>query len=92
MSEPIERFKLLMQLEDIKAPWLESQTGIDRQRWANVKNGKAKMLATEVQALSAIWPEYAYWLTTGEELPQAGQISPITKKAHEASKTPQKAG
>jgi len=73
-------------------PWLEGKTGIIKKRWASVKSGHAEMRAKEIQALSVIWPEYAYWLATGEELPEAGQISPMTKKAHELSKTAPRAG
>jgi hypothetical protein len=40
------------------------------------------MLASEIQALAKIWPEYSLWLATGEELPEAGQISPLTKMVH----------
>ncbi len=73
-------------------PWLGSVTGIDKKRWSNVKDGNAKMLAAEVQALGDVWPEYAYWLATGQELPEAGQVSPMTKKAHEVSQTAPRAG
>ena len=92
MNEPSERLRLLMDAEKVSAPWLERETGIDKYRWGNVKNGKAKMLVTEIQELSKVWPEYAYWLATGQELPEAGQISPMTKKAHELSKTAPRAG
>ena len=39
------------------------------------------MRASEIEALAKLWPEYAYWLTTGKEIPEVGQISPMTKKA-----------
>jgi hypothetical protein len=86
-NEPSERLRLLMDVEQVSAPWLERETGIDKYRWGNVKNGKAKMLVTEIQLLSKIWPEYAYWLATGLELPEAGQISPLTKRAQQTLKT-----
>jgi len=35
----------------------------------------------EIEGLISVWPEYAYWLVTGLELPESGQISPLTKKA-----------
>jgi len=92
MSEPIDRFKALIQIEQVKMPWLEEQTGISKSRWSNVRDGKAKMLASEIQALASIWPEYALWLTTGNELPDAGQVSPMTKQAHALSKTVPAAG
>lgn len=48
------------------------------------------MKASEVEALTTVWPEYAYWLATGHELPETGQISPMTKKSAELSPQPQK--
>jgi aspartate carbamoyltransferase regulatory subunit len=80
MPEPAERFKLLVQMEKVKLPWLESKTGIDKKRWANVKSENSEMRAKELQALSLVWPEYSVWLISGEEIPEVGQISPLTKK------------
>lgn len=90
--DTVDRINLAIEQEGITRPALEKRTGIKAKRWSNVCNRLAKPYAYELEALGALWPEYAYWLTTGQELPQAGQISPMTKKAHEASKTPQKAG
>lgn len=87
MNDPIDRFLLLLKVEDVRLPWLEERTGVERKRWANVKSGRARLLATEIQVLSDIWPEYAYWLATGLELPEVGQISPMTKQAHHLSGT-----
>jgi hypothetical protein len=41
----------------------------------------AKPYAEELEALGRLWPEYAYWLITGSEIPEAGQISPMTNKS-----------
>jgi len=87
MSTPLDRFRLLIQLENVKMPWLEAQTGIDRKRWANLKHEKAEIRAIEFQALSLVWPEYTIWLTNGSEIPEAGQISPLTKQIHKNYKT-----
>ena len=86
MSTPYDRFLLLLEIEGTKLPWLEERTEIKRKRWASVKAGTVEMRASEIQALSTIWPEYAYWLTTGQELPEAGQISPMTKRAQQTLK------
>lgn len=92
MNDELERFKLLIKLEDIELTWLAKETGIKRQRWADVKNGRAKLLMTEGAIIGKIYPEYAYWLITGNEMPEAGQISPMTKRAHTNSKTAPKVG
>ena len=91
-DEATERFCLLLKLEDIKIPWLEEKTGIDKKRWSNIKYRGNPIRTIETQALSKVWPEYAYWLTTGEELPEAGQISPLSKLAQSSYKTAPKVG
>ncbi len=50
------------------------------------------MRAAETEALAKLWPEYGYWLATGEELPEAGQISPMTKREQKRLKPTPKAG
>lgn len=81
-----------MDLEKLKSPFLEERTGIKADRWKNVKAGKAELRASDIEALSRVCPEYCYWLATGQELPQAGQISPMTKKAMQTLKTAPKVG
>ncbi len=44
-------------------------------------NKRARLSMNEVEALIDVWPDYAYWLVTGKELPESGQVSPLTKKA-----------
>ncbi|MAD46504.1 MAG: hypothetical protein CMI02_03080 [Oceanospirillaceae bacterium] len=92
MSTPLDRFLLLLEVEGVKLPWLEERTGIKRKRWATVKAGSVEMRAAETEALAKLWPEYGYWLATGEELPEAGQISPMTKREQKRLKPTPKAG
>lgn len=88
MDETVNRFLFLMENEGIKMPWLEERTGIEAQRWHTIKKRKV-MRTSELDAITALWPEYAYWLVSGQELPEAGQISPMTKKAQrDLKKTP----
>lgn len=56
--------------------WFERETGIDRYRWQNIKSGRARLSDTEIDAVIKIFPQYAYWITTGQILPQVGQVSP----------------
>lgn len=92
MNDSVDRLNLLLDLERVKMPWLSEQTGVNAGKWHKIKRRENEMKASELEALSKVWPEYAYWLTTGLELPEAGQISPMTKRAHELSKTAPKAG
>lgn len=77
----LDRVRLLRTLEGISYVELCERTGIDKKRLENVINEKAKIRHEEIEAIGKAWPEYRLWLAYGEELPEAGQISPMTKKA-----------
>lgn len=55
---------------------LEKETGISRHIWGNLKTGKQRANEDHIEAITNKWPEYAYWITTGKTIPEAGQISP----------------
>ena len=80
MDTIVDRFLETLIAEGIKMPWLEEVTGIETKRWHNIKQRKV-MRTEELEAVLRVWPEYSYWMTTGSELPEAGQISPMTKRA-----------
>jgi len=56
--------------------WFEKETGIDRYRWGNIRNGKARLSDAEISAVVEIFPSYALWLVTGNIAPEIGQTSP----------------
>lgn len=91
-GETVERFRTLLEIEDIPLTEIINSTKINKDRWKNVRDKKAKMTADEVQILSDLYPKYAYWLATGKELPEAGQISPMTNKAQQSYKKAPKVG
>jgi transcriptional regulator with XRE-family HTH domain len=62
---------------------LEEKTGISSGKWANLRTRKQRANEDHITAICKIYPEYAYWITTGKELPESGQISPMTKQASE---------
>lgn len=78
--DPIERIKEVINAEDLKREDLAKLTGINYTRWQSVLNNKTKLRHEEIEALGAAFPEYKHWLAFGEELPEAGQISPSTKQ------------
>jgi transcriptional regulator with XRE-family HTH domain len=87
----LDRVRLLKTLEGISYVELCERTGIDKKRLENVINEKAKIRHEEIEAIGAAWPEYRLWIAYGDELPEAGQISPMTKKAMEELGTLRKA-
>ncbi|MBL4799308.1 MAG: hypothetical protein JKY50_18035 [Oleispira sp.] len=87
METILNRFVLLVQVENVKMPWLEEKTGVVASRWNKVKTGQNEMRASDIDALILVWPEYAYWLVTGKEIEEVGQIGPLTKRTHKNYKT-----
>ena len=77
----LDRVRLLKTLEGISYVELCEKTGIEKKRLENVVNEKAKIRHEEIELIGKAFPEYRLWLAYGEELPEAGQISPMTKKA-----------
>lgn len=77
----IDRLNLIIETEKVSRDALSLKTGISYTRWTNALQRKAKLRHEEIEAIGKAWPEYRLWLAYGEELPEAGQISPMTKKA-----------
>lgn len=48
----------------------------DYNRWVSIKRGRARVGADEVEILGKVFPQYRWWLTTGEVMPEVGQTSP----------------
>lgn len=88
-----DRVLEILKYEKIKNPRLEELTGISRYTWQNVRNKPDRAIKEEeIEAISKLFKEYRYWIISGEELPEAGQISPMTKEAQERLGTQGKAG
>ena len=53
------------------------ETSIGTNRWRTVLYNKEIRISTnEVEEITKIFPQYAYWITTGQIIPTAGQVSP----------------
>lgn len=80
---PIERINILLQHENLTRDELARKTNIGYNRWLSVIQGKTKLRHEEIEALAEAWPEYKHWIAFGEEIPEVGQISPMTKAAQQ---------
>lgn len=54
----------------------------DYNRWVSIKRGRARVGADEVEILGKAYPQYRWWLTTGEVMPEIGQTSPEYDEAN----------
>jgi len=86
MTDIVERFLVIWDEERLNAKYLEERTGIKEKRWYGIRSRKV-MRTEELETVVKIFPEYAYWAMTGKELPEAGQISPMTKRIQASLKT-----
>lgn len=76
----LERIKELEKLEELSREELANKTGIKYTRLRNAIGGQVKLRHEEIEAIGNAFPEYAFWIAYGKEIPEAGQISPMTKK------------
>ncbi|MDH0144606.1 DNA-binding protein [Aquipseudomonas alcaligenes] len=51
-------------------------------RWQSIKRGKARFSAEEIEQLGKLYPNYRWWLMTGEVMPEIGQTSPEYDEAN----------
>jgi hypothetical protein len=51
-------------------------------RWQNIKRGKARIGANEIEILGRAFPQYRWWLMTGDVIPGQGQTSPDYDEAN----------
>jgi hypothetical protein len=58
----------------------------DYVRWQNIKRGRAQLRANEVEIIGKAFPNYRWWLMTGEVKPEMGQTSPEYDDANAALK------
>jgi hypothetical protein len=76
MNNINSRTLLVLDASMLSNPALEAKTGIKSTTWANVRLKKIRINEEHLEAIIKLFPEYAYWITTGKTMPEAGQISP----------------
>lgn len=75
-----DRALLLLSMASLKE--LADVGSKDYVRWQNIKRGKARIGAEEVEQLGKLYPDYRWWLMTGEVMPDKGQTSPDYDEAN----------
>jgi transcriptional regulator with XRE-family HTH domain len=79
-----DRIKEIEKTQDLTREELARKMGITYTRLRNLVGGQTKFRMEDLEAISALFPEYEYWIYTGKELPESGQISPMTKNAKQS--------
>ncbi len=75
-----ERAHLLLSQTSLKE--LAEVNSKDYVRWQSIKRGKARFGAEELEVLGKRYPQYRWWLMTGEVMPDKGQLSPQYEQAN----------
>jgi hypothetical protein len=60
---------------------MEKLTGVDREKWNAIRAGRRRVNEDDIAGFNEGFPQFAYWLTTGKTIPEAGQISPEIEMA-----------
>lgn len=74
--------RALRLIQDGSLVELSKAGGTDYPRWVNIKRGRARVGADEIEILGKIYPQYRWWLMTGEVQPENGQTSPDYDEAN----------
>ena len=67
--------------QEVTSKDMERLTGIDRDKWNAVRARRRRVNEDDIEAFNEAFPQFAYWLTTGKTIPEAGQISPEMETA-----------
>lgn len=86
-----DRIKLIIETEGMTREKFAQKVGIAYTRITNIFSGRAKVRHEEIEAIGTAYPEFMIWLAYEKELPEAGQISPMTKAAQKELGTQRKA-
>ena len=62
----------------------EDRVGIRKETLRALCNGRQRFNEEHIEAVASAFPDFRYWLVFGEELPESGQISPMTKATRES--------
>lgn len=92
MSDAGKRVKELREFAHLTREDLEQRTGISRHTWHSLERGNQRLNEDHIAAIRSIWPQYTWWIITGETLTEAGQVSPDLERIRKDSSRAGKAG
>lgn len=77
--EFLERIRKIEEYEAVGREELAMKAGMKYTRLRNLMSGQGQPRLEDITSIANAFPEYAHWIVFGVELPEAGQISPMTK-------------
>lgn len=85
--DEIDRLKLCITLTDADTVKLQEAAGMDKSRFSKTLKKKIRLSSSELIALANCFPSYKHWIVFGEERPESGDVSPMTKLAQKDYRT-----
>jgi len=85
------RIKIIYEWSGMSAADLERASGISRYKWSGLFNDRQRANEDHLEAVAKLWPEFAYWVMTGQIQPEAGNINPEIEVARKESAGAKKA-
>lgn len=71
---------------------MEDFTGVPSKRWQNVARDLQRPTSEMFEAIGKVWPQFAYWLLTGQTDEASGHISPALEQMARDLNNHRKAG
>jgi DNA-binding XRE family transcriptional regulator len=78
-----QRMRKLREHLDLGRQAFADKTGLKKKTIENIESEQQRINGEQISAVVKAFPKYAYWLTTGLELTEVGQISPMTEEIRE---------
>ncbi|CAN8139368.1 Helix-turn-helix domain-containing protein [uncultured Thiomicrorhabdus sp.] len=75
-----ERIKKMREITGLSQERFADRYGLKKSQINNIENKKQAVPYEVLKTLGKEFPEFKIWIMTGDEFPEAGQISPMTKK------------
>lgn len=85
--DEIDRINLLIRIFNLQIKEIGAKAGIERSRMTKVLKKDLRMSSSELIGIANQFPEFKHWIMFNEEIPEAGQISPMTKLAQKDYRT-----
>lgn len=76
--DELDRLKLCIKMGGVSQASVAEECGINKDRLSKALTKKIRLSSSELIAIAEQYPNYKYWIVFGEELPESGQISPMT--------------
>ncbi|GKT13074.1 MAG: hypothetical protein ISEC1_P2072 [Thiomicrorhabdus sp.] len=75
-----ERIKELRKFDGLSQGKFAEKCGLKRDLINNIENNKQVVQVPILRKIAEAYPEFRNWIMTGDEYPESGLISPMTKK------------